>query len=102
MKLGQTPVFRGDMSGQHSAQVSMQTDRLVARMSLGQGSEDQSDASLMRYLTTDLKGKMYTNRKATESAGNRYADSSVILRDMEERLEKLTADMSAKDAEMYY
>lgn len=101
MKLGQTPVFRGDMSGQQSSQVSMQTDRLVARMSLGQGSDDQSEASLMRYLTTDLKGKMHTHRRTMESAGSRYSDSSAVVRDMEERLEKLTANLSAKDAEMY-
>jgi hypothetical protein len=37
-----------------------------------------------------------------ESAGSRYSDSSAVVRDMEERLEKLTANLNAKDAEMYY
>jgi len=93
MNPGHTPVLRSAGSNRYTGKVSRETDRLVARMSLGQ----ESEASLMRDLLTDRQGKANTqHRRSLDSAGT----TAAALKDFEGRLEIVTARLREKETEV--
>lgn len=102
MNPGQTLVFRSAISDRQTGKVSRETDRLVARMSLGQGFEYQPETCGLRSWTTERKAKSNTaHLRSLESASSRQTDYSAALKDLEGRLEKLTAQLKDKETDMY-